>query len=80
MKKGIRFLCFELNYYRMSLLIKEFFDFKQLGKGGMDNTFLATQIIPNRKVVIKKFLLNTPQAPDLIKRLKPGKIGSRIGP
>jgi len=41
----------------MSLLIKEFFDFKQLGKGGMDNTFLATQIIPNRKVVIKKFLL-----------------------
>ena len=36
----------------------------------MENTYLATQIIPNRKVVIKKFLSNTPLAPDLINRLE----------
>ena len=54
----------------MSLLINEFTDFKQLGKGGMENVYLATQIILNRKVVIKKFLSNMPQAPNLVKRLE----------
>jgi Serine/threonine protein kinase len=54
----------------MSLLLKEFSDFKQLGKGGMENVYLATQIILNRKVVIKKLPSNMPPDPNLIKRLE----------
>ena len=50
--------------------MEEYSDIKQLGPGGMENVYLATQIIPNRKVVIKKFLSNMLQDPNLIKRLE----------
>jgi serine/threonine protein kinase len=54
----------------MSLLIDEFCDIKPLENGGAGSIYLATEIIQNRKVVIKKLPLIEPKDSELIHRLE----------